>query len=41
MLIRWTKGFGAGKVEGEDVAEMFKKALKKYVRPLSARLPLD
>jgi hypothetical protein len=32
-LIRWTKGFGAPNVEGHDVAAMFEKSLKKYVRP--------
>lgn len=31
ILIRWTKGFGAGKVEGHDVAAMFRQSLKKHV----------
>ena len=33
VLIRWTKGFGAGNVEGRDVAAMFKDSLKKHVSP--------
>lgn len=36
VLIRWTKGFGAAKVEGQDVAEMFRASLKKYVRRATA-----
>lgn len=32
-LIRWTKGFGAPGVEGQDVAKMFEKSLKKYNVP--------
>ncbi|KAF8892871.1 hexokinase [Infundibulicybe gibba] len=31
VLIRWTKGFGAGNTEGHDVAEMFRKSLEKYI----------
>lgn len=31
VLIRWTKGFGAANIEGEDVAAMFRKSLEKYV----------
>lgn len=31
VLLRWTKGFGAPNIEGHDVAEMFKKSLKKFV----------
>ena len=31
VLIRWTKGFGAPNTEGNDVAEMFRKSLAKYV----------
>lgn len=38
-LIRWTKGFGAPNVEGQDVAAMFEKSLKKYVSPLSIPPP--
>lgn len=29
-LIRWTKGFGAPGVEGNDVAALFAKSLEKY-----------
>ncbi|KAL1410136.1 hexokinase [Vanrija albida] len=29
-LIRWTKGFGAANVEGNDAAELFKNSLKKF-----------
>ncbi len=32
VLIRWTKGFGAGATEGRDVAAMFRQSLEKYVR---------
>ncbi|KAF4613040.1 hypothetical protein D9613_010927 [Agrocybe pediades] len=34
VLIRWTKGFGAGNTEGEDVAAMFRKSLEKYQLPV-------
>lgn len=30
-LLRWTKGFGAAGVEGNDVVAMFRKALDKNV----------
>ncbi|KAH8829215.1 hexokinase [Flagelloscypha sp. PMI_526] len=33
-LIRWTKGFSAPNTEGQDVAEMFKKALEKFNVPV-------
>jgi hexokinase len=33
ILIRWTKGFGAPNVEGNDVGEMFRKALKHHKVP--------
>ncbi|KAK0469206.1 hexokinase [Desarmillaria tabescens] len=35
VLIRWTKGFGAGKTEGRDVAEMFRHSLAKYKLPIT------
>lgn len=35
VLLRWTKGFGAAGVEGQDVVEMFKKSLKKNVSQLA------
>lgn len=35
ILIRWTKGFGAGNTEGHDVAEMFRKSLEKHVGPFT------
>ena len=34
MLLRWTKGFGAPNVEGQDVVEMFKASLAKYDVPI-------
>lgn len=34
LLLRWTKGFGAAGVEGQDVVEMFKKSLKKNNVPV-------
>lgn len=34
ILIRWTKGFGAPNVEGQDVGELFKKALKTHSVPV-------
>jgi hexokinase len=33
ILIRWTKGFGAPNVEGYDVGELFRKALKDHDVP--------
>lgn len=33
ILIRWTKGFGAPNVEGHDVGELFRKALKDHDVP--------
>ncbi|PVG00891.1 putative hexokinase [Serendipita vermifera] len=33
ILIRWTKGFGAPNVEGNDVGEMFRKALEHHKVP--------
>ncbi|KAK9893281.1 hexokinase [Cystobasidium minutum MCA 4210] len=34
LLLRWTKGFGAAGVEGQDVVEMFKKSLQKNNVPV-------
>jgi len=34
VLIRWTKGFGAANTEGHDVAEMFRKSIKKHDLPV-------
>lgn len=33
-LLRWTKGFGAAGVEGEDVVAMFRKSLDKNNVPV-------
>ncbi|GAA5979702.1 hypothetical protein JCM11641_004058 [Rhodosporidiobolus odoratus] len=35
ILVRWTKGFGAPGVEGEDCAAMFQKGLDKFNVPVS------
>ncbi|GAA5949787.1 hypothetical protein JCM10213_006890 [Rhodosporidiobolus nylandii] len=35
ILVRWTKGFGAPGVEGEDCAAMFKKGLEKFNVPVT------
>jgi len=34
ILLRWTKGFGAPGVEGNDVAEMFRNSLQKFGVPI-------
>lgn len=40
VLIRWTKGFGAGNTEGRDVAAMFNKSIDDLVRAtLSPMVP--
>ena len=36
VLIRWTKGFGAPNIEGEDVATMFASSLDRLVSYSSA-----
>lgn len=33
ILIRWTKGFGAPNVEGQDVGELFRSALERHKVP--------
>ncbi|KAF9026868.1 hexokinase [Hymenopellis radicata] len=35
VLIRWTKGFGAGDTEGRDVAAMFRQSLETYKLPIT------
>lgn len=38
VLVRWTKGFGASGVEGNDVAQMLKDSLQKLTVPAGGSL---